>query len=80
MQWHMEIGYFSNFSIKYLKVIKASVLTLISIHYFKSFLTLFLLFCLYNTVMKFIMMLFSIPIYTCFETRGLFNDIYIFHD
>ena len=25
--------------------------------------------------MKFIMMLFSIPIYTCFETRGLFNDI-----
>ena len=71
----MEIGYFSNFSIKHLKVIKANALTLISIHYFKSFLTSFLSFCFYYTVMKFIMMFFSIPIYTFFETRVLFNDI-----
>ena len=75
MQWRMEIGYFSNFSIKHLKVIKAHALTLISIHYFKSFLTSFFSFCFYYTVMKFIMMLFSIPIYTFFETRVLFNDI-----
>ena len=75
MQWRMEIGYFSNFSVKHLKVIKANALTLISIHYFKSFLTSFLSFCFYYTVMKFIMMFFSIPIYTFFETRVLFNDI-----
>ena len=75
MQWRMEIGYFSNFPIKHLKVIKANALTLISIHYFKSFLTSFLLFCFYYTVMKFIMMFFSTPIYTFCETRVLFNDI-----
>ena len=71
----MEIGYFSNFSVKHLKVIKANALTLISIHYFKSFLTSFLLFCLYYTAMKCIMMLFRIPIYTFFVTDVLFNDI-----
>ena len=71
----MEIGYFSNFSIKHLKVIKANALTLISIHYFKSFLISFLSFCFYNTVIKFIMMLFSIPLYTFFETCVLLNDI-----
>ena len=75
MQWRMEIGYFSNFSIKHLKVIKANALTLITIHYFKLFLTSFLSFCFYYTVIKFIMMLFSIPIYRFFETRVLFNDI-----
>ena len=66
---------FRNISVKHLKVIKANALTLISIHYFKSFLTSFLSFCFYYTVMKFIMMFFSIPIYTFFETRVLFNDI-----
>ena len=65
----MEIGYFSNFSIKHLKVIKA----LISIHCFKSFLISFLSFCFYYTVMKFIM-LFSIPIYIFFETCALLNS------
>ena len=74
MQWRMEIGYFSNFSIKHLKVIKAKALTFMSIHYFKSFLISFLSFCFYYAVMKFIMMLFSIPIYTLLETRVLFND------
>ena len=74
MQWRMEVGYFSNFSVKHLKVIKADALTLISIHYFKSFLNLFLSFCLYCTVVKLIKF-FSIPIYTFFETRVLFNDI-----
>ena len=73
MQWRMEIGYFPNFSVKHLKVIKANALTLISIHYLKSFLTSFLSFCFYYTVMRF--MLFSNPIYTFFETRVLFNDI-----
>ena len=77
MQWRMEIGYFSNFSVKHLKVIKANALILISILYFKSFLTSFLSFCFYYTVMQFIMMLFSIPIYTFFKTRLLFNNIYI---
>ena len=72
MQWRMEIGYFSNFSVKHLKVIKANALTLISIHYFKSFLTLFLSFCFYYTVMKFIMFF---SIYQYFETRVLFNDV-----
>ena len=72
MQWCMEIGYFS---VKHLKVIKANALTLISIHYFKSFLTSFLSFRFYYTVMKFIRMLFSIPIFTFFETLVLFNDI-----
>ena len=71
----MEIGYFSNFSVKHLKVIKANDLTFISMHYFKSFLTQLLSFCFYYTAMKFIMMLFSIPIYTSFESRVLFNDI-----
>ena len=75
MQWCMEIWYFSNFSVKHLKVIKANALTLISIHYLKSFLTSFLSSYFYYTVMKFIMMLLSIPIYTFFETRVLFNDI-----
>ena len=75
MQWRMEIRYFSNFSIKHLKVIKANALTLISIHYFKSFLISFLSFCFYYTVMKFIMMLFNIPIYTFFEKCVLLNDI-----
>ena len=76
MQWHVEIRYFWNFSIKHLKVVKTNALTLISIHYFKSFLTLFLSFCFY-TVMKFIMMLFSIPIYWFFETHVLVvNNIY----
>ena len=73
MQWHMQIGYFFNFSLKHLRVVNANALTLISIHYFKSILTSFLSFCFYYTVMKF--MLFSIPIYTFFETRVLFNDI-----
>ena len=72
----MKIGYFFNFSIKRLKVIKANALNLFSIHYFKSFLISFLSFCFYYTVMKFIMMLFSIPIYTFFETCVLFNDIF----
>ena len=67
---------FRNISVKHLKVIKANALTLISIHYFKSFLASFLSFCFCYTVMKFIMMLFSITIYTFFETRLLFNDIY----
>ena len=59
-----------------MKVIKANGLTLISIQYFKSFLTLFLSFCFY-TVMKFIMMLFSILIYWFFEAHVLVvNDIY----
>ena len=71
----MEIGYFSNFSVKHLKVIKANALALISIHYFKLFLASFLSFHFYYTAMKFIMMLFSIPIYTFFETRVPFNDI-----
>ena len=71
----MEIGYLSKFSVKHLKVIKANALTLVSIHYFKSFLTSFLSFCFYYTVMKFIMMFFSIRTYTFFETRVLFNDI-----
>ena len=75
MQWRMEIGYFSNFSVKHLKVIKANALTLISIHYFKSSLISFLSFYFYYTVMKFVTMLFSIPIYTLFEKRVLFNDI-----
>ena len=78
MQWHMEIGYFSNFSIKHLKVIKADALTLISIHYFRSLLISFFSFCFYYTVIKFFMMLFSIPIDTLFETFlsfFLFNDI-----
>ena len=66
---------FRNISVKHLKVIKANALTLISIHYFKSFLSSLLSFCFYYTVMKFIMMFFSIPIYTFFETRVLFNDI-----
>ena len=75
----MEIGYCSNFSVKHLKVIKANALTLISIHYFKSFLILFLLFCFYYTIMKFIMKLmwFSVPIYMFFETCVLFKDIFI---
>ena len=76
MQWRIEIGYVSNFSIKHLKVIKASSLNLIIIHYFKSFLISFLWFCFCYTVMKFIMMLFSILIYTFFETWALFNDIF----
>ena len=71
IQVHIEIGYFSNFS----KVVKANTLTLFSIHYFKSFLILFLSFCFYYTVMKFIMILFSIAIYTFFETCVLLNDI-----
>ena len=75
MQWRMEAGYFSNFSIKYVKVIKANALNFLSIQYFKSFLRSFLSFCLYYTVMTFIM-LFSIPIYTFFETCLLFNDIF----
>ena len=71
----MEIGYFSIFPIKHLKVIKANNLTVISMHYLKSFLISFLSFCFYYTVMKFIMMLFSIPIYTFFETFVLLNNI-----
>ena len=42
MQRRMEIEYFANFSVKYLKVIKANALSLFSIHYFKSFLISFL--------------------------------------
>ena len=75
MQWRMEIGYFSKFSIKHLQVIKANALTLISIHYFKSFLISFLSFYFYYIAMKFIMMIFNIPIYTIFESRVLFDDI-----
>ena len=33
MQWRIEIGYFSNSSIKHLKVIKTNALTLNSSHY-----------------------------------------------
>ena len=71
----MEIEYFSNFSVKHLMVIKANALTLISIQYFKPFLTSFLSFCFYYTVIKFFMIFFSIPIYMFFETRVLFNNI-----
>ena len=63
-----------NFSVKHLKVIKANAFPLMSIHNFQSFLTSFLSFRFYQTVIKFIMF-FSIPIYTSFETRVLFNDI-----
>ena len=76
MQWRMEIEYFSNFSVKHLKVIKANALNLFNTHYFKSLLISFLSFCFYYTMMKFIMMFFSIPIYTSFETCVLFNDIF----
>ena len=71
----METRYLSNFPIKHMKVIKANALIFLSIHYFKSFLISFLSFCFYYTVMRFIM-LFSIPIYTFFETYVLFNDIF----
>ena len=60
---------------KHLEVIKANASTLISIHYFESFLASLLSFCYYYTIRKFIMMLFSIPIYTFFERRVLFNAI-----
>ena len=78
MQWRMEIGYFSNFSIKHLKLIKANALNLFSIHYFKSFLISFLSFCFYYTIIKFIMkmMFFRVLIYTCFETCVLFKHIF----
>ena len=76
--WCNEVAngdYFFNFSVKHLMVIKTNALTLITIHYFKWFLTSFLSVSFYYTVMKFIMMLLSVPIYTFFETRVLFNDI-----
>ena len=71
----MEMGYFPNFSVKHLKVIKANALTVFSIRYLKSLLISFLSFCFYDTVMKFIMkvMLFSVPIYS-----GFFSDMYSF--
>ena len=58
-----------------MKVIRGNALTLISIHHFKSFLISFLSFRFYYTVMKFIVMLFSILIYMFFEICVLFNDI-----
>ena len=73
----METGFFSNFSIKHLKVIKANALTLISIHYFKSILISVLSFYFYYTIMKFTMILFSIPIYKLFKTCVLWNDIFL---
>ena len=76
IQWRMEIGYFSNFSTEHLKVKKANALTLISIHYFKSILISLLSSCFYYTIMKFTMMLFSIPVHTLFKTCVLFNDIF----
>ena len=76
MQWYMGIGYFSNFSIKHLKVIKASTLTLFSNHYFKSFLILFLSFCFYYTVMKFIISYLVFQFICFFERCVLFNDIF----
>ena len=76
IQWCIEIEYFPNFSIKHLKDIRTNALNLFSIHCFKSFLISFLSFCFCYIVMKFIMMLFSIPIYTFFETCVLFNDIF----
>ena len=59
-----------------LPTIKAKALNLFSTHYFKTFLISFLSFYFYYTVIKFIMMLFSIPIYTFFETCVLFNNIF----
>ena len=76
MQWYMGIGYFSNFSIKHLKVIKASTLTLFSNHYFKSFLISFLSFCFYYTVMKFIMSYLVFQFICFFERCVLFNNIF----
>ena len=66
----MEIGYFSNFSAKYWKVIKTNALTLLSIHCFKSFLILFLSFSFYYTIMKLIMKvkLFSFLIFLRHQT------------
>ena len=52
MQWPMDIGNFSEFFIKYLKVIKVYALTLFSIPYIKSPLILLLTFCFYYAIMK----------------------------
>ena len=78
MQWHMDIGYFPNFSVKHLKVIKANALTLFSIHYFKLFFISFLSFRFYYTIIKFIMkvMFSSVLTFFFFETCFLFKDIF----
>ena len=75
----MKIRYFSNFSVKYLQVIKVNTLTPFTIHYFKLLLTSFLSFCFCYTILKFIMkvMFFSVLIYTFFEACVLFKDIFI---
>ena len=79
MQRFLEIGYFSNFCVKHLKVIKVNALTIFSIHHFKSLLMSVLSFCFYCTTTKFIMKVkFSIVlIYTFFETYVLFKDIFM---
>ena len=74
----MEIGYFLNFSMKHMKVIKVNALTFYSIHYFRLFLISHLLFCFYYTILKNIMkvMFLSVLIYTFFKTCVFLKDIF----
>ena len=69
----MKIGYFSNFSVKHLKVTKVNALILFSIHYFKSFLISFLSFCFYYTIAKFII---EGDVFSCFDFRSSRPEVF----